>query len=106
MGALNTRNWNAFCNKMPPKPDNFYVIGEVETSSGNKVPVLKPSVPQGINPSILMLDLTIEDTGLPGPQVIDYREARYDRGSCDGITEVVIMCEGEPIASMSVQDIH
>lgn len=106
MGAPSTRNWNAFCNKMPPSPGNFYVVGEVETMAGNRVPILRPSVPQGINPAILMLTLTIEDSGQIGTQDIAYRGVRYDRSSCDGISQVTILWEGDIIASLDVQDVH
>jgi hypothetical protein len=81
MPKLKTRNWAAFENRQPPvNPEAvpFYVTGQVETVSGNIRPVLRPANPQGINPSILILELTLEDSGGGGTDDVSFRDTRYD----------------------------
>lgn len=72
--APNTRNWKAWLNLQPPGPATLIVVGEVEADAR---PVLTKAVPQGLNPTILILDLTIEKTGDAG-NAPTWREARYE----------------------------
>lgn len=106
MADVKTRNWKAWINTQPGADKKLYVTGEVETSSLNMVPVLKPSSPQGFNPAILFLDLTIEQQGDVGGAQIGFREVRYKRGAEEGAyTEVTIFYEGDPIASIPVETV-
>ncbi len=70
MAAPNTRNWSAWENRQPPvdpAATPFIVTGEVETNNGAIVPELKPAVPQGINPQILILELILRTLAVSGP---------------------------------------
>lgn len=105
MTAPATRNWSAWEDRQPitpPEGATLHVSGEVETTNGGIVPVLQPTVPQGVNPSILMLDLTLQNTG-PGTTDINYRSAKYEKNVSQGEhSQVQILWEGEIIKTLDV----
>lgn len=73
------KNWYAWLNTMPPKPDDLHVIGDVLVGNPGVLPVLLMREPQGINPTILILDLfLIQQPGM-WPQVQACVSARFDR---------------------------
>jgi hypothetical protein len=78
MASINTRNWSARENNMGPGPVRLRASGEVETPSAHQLPKLARAVPQGINPRILILNLTVEETGKGGAEVKDFRPADYE----------------------------
>ena len=106
MSTINSRNWAAYENRQPPMDTSavpFYVIGQVETNNGAKRPVLKRSVPQGFNPQILILILTVEGTG-GGTTDINYRDLRFDDKFALGqYSEVQVVYESNSAASIPVQ---
>ena len=110
MAAPPNTDWKAYENRMPPLDETavpFYVIGQVETNNGAIQPVLKEADPQGINPVILILDLTLERVGDVGTEDVAYREARYDAKIAKGqYTSVTIRFEGDDIASAEVEVLH
>jgi hypothetical protein len=55
--SIKTKDWYAWLNAMPPKPDDLHVIGEVLVDNPHINPILTMKEPQGINPQILMLEL-------------------------------------------------
>ncbi|MBV4458731.1 hypothetical protein KVG96_12285 [Pseudomonas sp. COR58] len=74
-----SKNWHAWLNAMPPKPDSFHVVGDVEVANPGVKAILTMRAPQGINPGILMLDLhLIQEPGI-WPQMMVCTQARYDR---------------------------
>ena len=102
--APNTRNWKA-----DEKPDfvgrNYHltVTGEVEVSATNLMPKLDEHTPQGINPRILLLDLTIVSAGGVGGQIMIYKPARYARPTTGNqYAEVDILFEGKVIERIAV----
>lgn len=78
-GSLNTSNWYAWNNKMPPKPDDFHIVGEVEVANPGVLVELAPRVPQGINSQILLMDLLLVQQSGIWPQQIVKRQVRYDK---------------------------
>lgn len=105
--AIETRDWYAWNNLMPPPPNRFFITGEVLVPNPGVVPVLCFKVPQGINPSILLLDLwTIQ---LPGvwPQVLVWKTVRYER-IIGGFPyqRVNVFCGDEIIVDAPVIDVH
>ena len=54
---MDARDWYAWINRMPPKPDGLHVIGEVFANNAGVQAELRVREPQGINPDILLLDL-------------------------------------------------
>ncbi|WP_127595643.1 hypothetical protein [Nitratireductor alexandrii] len=99
--------WRAWHDLMPGVTPTLYVTGEVQTSAGNMVPKLRPAVPQGINPQILILELSIEQEGDAGIQLVAFRPARYTQEAGAGAyTQVHIRHEGEEIAQLDVNEVR
>ena len=65
---METRNWYAWINTMPPKPDDFHIIGEVFVGNPGVEALLTPKQPQGINPRIFLLDLHLIQKPECGPK--------------------------------------
>lgn len=105
MMVTQCKDWQAWLDKMPPKPDELHVIGDVMVSNPGVLPALTMRVPQGINPAILMLDLHLVQQPGMWPQVMACIPARFDRvmppGASD-YTSVEIYSEGERIAQIDV----
>lgn len=99
-----SRNWYAWLNTMPPKPDDFHVTGEVQVGNPGVHALLLKKEPQGINPAILLLDLHLVQKPGIWPQIVSWAPARYDeivRGTT--YTEVSILFDGKVIATMPVE---
>jgi len=104
---MKTKDWSAWINLMPGSEHKLIVVGKVETNAANIVPVLREAVPQGFNPKILILDLTIENNGTIGAQVVGYRDARFEKPAEKGQYDtVVIRHEGSDIESIDVTEAH
>jgi len=109
MGVPNNRDWKAWEDSQPPNPpgSKLHVSGEVETTNSAIVPVLKPAVPQGINPNILILDLTLENAGGPGTDDINYRPAKYEDDIREGLYyQVHINWEGATVDTVDVESVQ
>jgi hypothetical protein len=104
--APKTKDWKAHIDSRPPHPPgHLVVIGEVEVDNIMKYPQLKVHTPQGINPKILLLDLTIVFPGEGFPKMV-FKQARLDRHAGAGqYAEVEILWEGHPIAKFPVGEI-
>jgi hypothetical protein len=104
MTAPNTRNWSA--NELSDLVGRHYHIevhGEVETSATNYSPKLAEHVPQGINPRILLLDLTIVKTAEFGGQIVEYHKVAFEHPtSGHQYDEVDILFDGEIIERIKV----
>ena len=101
-----TSNWHAWINKMPPKPDDFHVTGQVRVSNPGVYALLIKKEPQGINPAILLLDLHLVQRPGIWPQVVSWVPARYDEiiiGSA--YAEVNIFCGSNIIAQVPVETV-
>jgi hypothetical protein len=86
----------AVANLQPPKPYEFYVRAIVTVPTPGYRAHLKPAVPQGINPRILILDVVLEK--LPGiwPQVETDIEAAYRDNNYQGdYRQVTVRYENE-----------
>jgi hypothetical protein len=94
---------------MPPKPDDFHVIGEVLVSNPGVRAELCVREPQGINPAVLLLDLHLVQQPGSWPQVMSWTQARYDRvisPNSTPYTNVEIFSGGNSIAPIPVDEIH
>lgn len=109
MDAPSSKDWAAWEDQMPPNPPGptLHVKGEVETPSSNIVPVLTAAAPQGINPKIFILKLTLEDNGKLGTQEVDCRLAKFEKDiSPDQYSQVQINWKGAVIELLDVQVVH
>ena len=77
--AENSLGWYAWLNTMPPGPNTLHVIGDVIVSNPGVRAHLTMRYPQGINPSILILDLSlIQEPGM-WPAVLVSAQARFEK---------------------------
>lgn len=100
-----TKNWYAWINLMPPKPDDFHVIGEIYVGNPGIQAELHPKEPQGINPSILLLDLHLVQRPNLWPQVMTWIQCRFDRilsPKSTRYTDVEVFHDGGSIATIKV----
>lgn len=98
-----SKNWKAWENRQPPGPPRLHVTGDVETSSTNQTPVLTEAVPQGINPAILILNLTVTSSGA-GNDVMGWKQAKFEKRVTQGqYTNVDIHSDGQSVAVCEVE---
>jgi len=84
----------------------IYVTGEVETSNSNQTPQLREAVRQGMNPTILILDLTFI-TGGTGNTVMDWKSVRFEKKlSREHYISAEIYWEYKSIATCKVEVVH
>ncbi len=101
-----TRDWYAWNDRMPPKPDYFHVVGEVQVPNPGVFAMLCPKVPQGTNPKILLMDLILVQQPGIWPQVITWVIAKYEKFIVNTYYDrVEIFCEGIQIADIPVEDV-
>ena len=96
-----TRDWNAWNDLMPPKPDEFHVVGEVQVPNPGVDVLLAPRLPQGINPRILLLDLILIQRPGNWTQLLVWKQARYDKLNAK-YESVQIFFGADVIATMPV----
>lgn len=107
MACPELSEFSAWINLQPPDPSRLIVIGKVVTNGGDLQPKLKERVPQGVNQNILLLDLTVEQTGKPGTDDIAPRDVRFDKPAGQGAyKQVEIYFEGERCLTLEVQEAH
>jgi hypothetical protein len=70
--------FRAWINLMPPRPDDFHVIGGVVVTNPGIQATLTKRHPQGINPKILILDLSLMQQPGNWIQVVTCAQGRYD----------------------------
>lgn len=102
-----TRGWYAWNNKMPPKPDDFHIFGEVEVANPGVDVELIPRTPPGINPKIISLSLVLSQRPGIWPQVLVWKQARYDKVMASSDYELAeIFCGDEILAKVEVENVH
>jgi hypothetical protein len=71
--------WWAIEDRMPPGPPRLRVVGKLLAPTTGFKATLEPTVPQGINPRILMLDLLVTPPSGVEPQVITPLSVRFEK---------------------------
>lgn len=105
--APSTQDFATWIDLMPGKPSQIIVKGEVETNGGHLVPVLDKAVPQGFNPQILLLTLSIRDTGMVGTADVTFRPVRYSAPASAGqFSDVTVLWDGQAILNLAVSETH
>lgn len=101
--GVQSENWTAWINKMPPPPDELHVRGEVIVGNPGVDVYLFKTVPQGINPDILLLDLVlVQQPGIWIPKVTK-KTARYEEvGASLAYSSVSILSGGTSITQIDV----
>ena len=75
---LDTEDFYAWVNRMPPGPPSFHVTGTVVLPTPGYDVKLVPATPQGINPRDFIMDLQITERPGKWPQVVTPMTVRYD----------------------------
>jgi hypothetical protein len=75
---IDTSDWYAWLDRMPPGPARFHVTGVVTMPTPGYDVKLVRGAPQGINPKDLLLDLVIAKKEGIWPQVVTAIPVRYD----------------------------
>jgi hypothetical protein len=104
--GVETRDWYAWNDTMPPKPDSFHVVGEVRVANPGVEVELVPRHPQGKSSKTLLLDLVLVQRPGMWPQIMTWKQARYDKvlvGS--GYKNVEVYCGDDVIAKIRVDDV-
>lgn len=105
---ITTSGWSAWVNLMPPRPTpggTLHITGTVDTNSGDFA-FLEKVVPQGKNPSILLLNLRTETGTAPAknPQNVSYTEALQTKGQ---YSEVQVWYNGKLEAAITkIEEVH
>jgi hypothetical protein len=105
MTAPNTRNWSAKeLSDLVGRHHHIEVNGEVQTPATNFAPKLAAHHPPGVNPAILLLDLTIVRTAEFGGQIVEFHAVAFAHPSSGNqYEEVDILFDGEIIKRIRVQ---
>lgn len=100
------KDWTAIDNQQPPGR-SFYVIGTVVVPTTGYTVELKKRSPQGINPAVLMLDLTVKKPSGASGSAITTHNPRYDEAEYTGTyTSVGVYCGETQIASPEIKVVH
>ncbi|MEX2112987.1 MAG: hypothetical protein WD845_07360 [Pirellulales bacterium] len=104
-GHIATRNWYAWNDLQPPKPDVFHIVGEVQVPNPGVNPMLVPKVPPGFNHRILLLDLILVQ--LPGnwPQMVTWKPVQFSRVNVT-YDSVDVYYRNELVVTVPVDDIQ
>lgn len=76
---METKDWYAYIDSMPPKPDHLHVIGEVYVPNPGVKAYLCPREPQEDDSTTLLLDLHLVQEPGVWPQIMTWIQARYDK---------------------------
>jgi hypothetical protein len=103
--AYQTRNWHAVeTTDLVGSAHKLTVTGEIQLLKSNEEPALEDAAPQGFNPKILILDLTVSSQGLGG-QVVHWKSVTYEKSiSAHQYAEVTIRGGGET-KTVSVEEV-
>jgi hypothetical protein len=93
----------AVANLQPPGPFHFYVRARIEVPTPGYRAHLKKAVPQGTNPTILILEVVL--TKLPGiwPPRVTEIDANYDDNHYTGDFKQVTVRYGRDTKTVKVQ---
>lgn len=106
--SINSSGWASTCNKKLPNPDEFQVHGTVELPTPLWTAKLTPTIPQGLNPEILMLDIVLshKDGPVVGPQVIVQQPVQYARTMNDcPYNQVQVFYKKQLVADIPVKEL-
>ena len=107
--TIKTRNWKAWQNLQPPigPTVRLTVTGGFESTNTNQTAQLSEHRPQGTNPAILLLDLTVSTSGVGNP-VVQWRDVASVKKDIrkDQYTEVEMLWQGQPIDKAKVESVH
>jgi hypothetical protein len=105
--STSSSNWAAWVNHQPPGPEALHIQGIVDAPHPGHTATLTPAIPPGINPDILLMNLTLK--ALPGIwiQVITSIPVIYvDHKYSGKYKSVNIIHDGNLIAAIDILHVH
>lgn len=105
---MEKRKWAAWVNAMPSKPAELHVVGEVEFPHPGWHGYLRERVPQGINPTILMLDLVLVEQPGIWPEVMTWRAVGFHKAVAkpDQYAAIDVQFDGKKFEYLDVTIVH
>ncbi len=104
---VDTSDWYAWLDKMPPGPPSFHVTGVAHLPTPGYDLRLVKAAPQGINPKELILDLHVHPRPGVWPQVITPVSIRYDERAATVEYEGVLIREPDgDLTNFEVETVH
>jgi hypothetical protein len=103
--APSAKNWTAREDRQPGpgKQVSLIVTGEVEVGRTNDMPALGEARPQGINPKILLLNLTINSPNAPGGEIMNWKQVQFKKNVSPGqYSDFTILWEGNEVESSAL----
>lgn len=104
-----TRDWYAWINFMPPKPDEFHAVGEVLVGNPGVQAELCARESGGSSATTLLLDLHLVQRPGMWPQVVTWVQCRYQKVLTPGkpkYDSVEVFYDGASIAKIEVDEVH
>jgi hypothetical protein len=100
--------WKAVQDRQPLPPFSLRVTGKPLMPTPGHRPVLKRAEPQGINPRILMLELTATPPAEPASDIVTPVAVEYVEGGTQEFDQVTVRSQvaTEPGATIDVEVIH
>jgi hypothetical protein len=96
-------DWKSWHDNEPPGPGTLYVTGKCTFPTSGYSVELKPLVPQGINPTIYLLEKIVREPSGPANDVITTVEVRYTEKTKARYTEVHIVPDNVHVPVKEVQ---
>jgi hypothetical protein len=94
---------------MPPSPNHFHAIGEVQVANPGIEALLTLKEPQGVNPAVLLLDLHLVQKPGVWPQIVTWIQARYDKTMTPNTpryTQAQVFEQGASLATVPVHTVE
>ena len=102
-----THSWCAIADLEPPAPFSLRVNGKVTVPTPGYRAALTRAVPQGINPTQLILDLIVTRLPVIVPQVVTDIDATYvDNNYAGGLQTVAIRYQGGIVEVIDIQEVR
>jgi hypothetical protein len=106
MPKLLKQTFKAWLNEMPGSKHKLIVTGELEVPTSGWKAELTRKEPQGINPTILMLEVHAQAPQGMVSQIVQKLPLRYEQTvSADSYTQVTILYENDSV-TVDVKPVH
>lgn len=97
---IQTEDWSAYINIMPPGPSTFHVNGTLVLPTGGFEARLEPARPQGFNPTILLMNLILSPSATATETRIPVRYKDREHTDFNLYHEVTVLYLGKPVAGI------
>lgn len=103
--GIESRNWHAWVDCLPPRPARLQVIGEILVSNPGVVPHLVERFPQRTESRDLIADLLLIQSPGIWPQVMTWKSVSFERLDVE-IDRVEVFFQQQHLASLHVTTVN